>query len=149
MSGDREGGRGHHAWHAVFNRETGVADSVAPMFYKYAYTNMLYPHLKATLSPTAHTQLIAETGPLFAPTNEVYKDESYGHFRGYLLKAKYEVALGKILTEGTFGQSLARPDLWTTLVFSLSAEYLTKGDTFDDGQDDDAYFFQFEVKYAF
>jgi hypothetical protein len=149
MSGDRVGGRGKHAWHSVFNRETGVADSVAPMFNKYAYTNYLYPHLKMTLSPTENTQLIAETGPLFAPTNEVYKDETYGHFRGYLVKAKYEFAIGKILQSTAYGQSLDRPDLLSDLVLSLSGEYLTKGNYFDEDSNDDAYFFQLEIKYSF
>ncbi len=141
LSGDREGGRGEHAWHAVFNRETGCADSVAPMFNKYAYTNFLYPHLLLNLSPSDYTAISLQTGPLFAPVEEVQNDTSYGHFRGYLAKIKYEIQLGKLINAGN-------PYL-STLKTSFSGEYLTKGNYFSDDADKDAFFFQFEATYSF
>lgn len=149
LSGDREGARGKHAWHAVFNRETGLADSVAPMFNKYDYTNFLYPHIKVKCTPLSDTTLTAETGPLFAPTQEVYQNETYGHFRGYLIKAKYTLALGQMIKTYA-GESLSyHPTMLDELMLSLSGEYLTKGNTFDDDADDDAFFFQLEISTKF
>lgn len=148
LSGDKEGGRGDSAWHPVFNRETGIGDSIAPMFNKCAYNNFLYPHLKVKCLPTTNTCLTAETGPMFAPATELYNGEEYGNFRGYFIKARYDLAIGKMIQASRFGQSLNRPDLLKDLVLSFSGEYLTKGDYFNDA-DDDALFFQLEITYKF
>lgn len=149
MSGDKEGGRGDSAWHPVFNRETGVGDSIAPMFDKYAYNNFLYPHFKVACAPSENTTLSAETGPMFAPTDEVYKEERYGNFRGYFVKAKYALAIGEMLRDSEWGSSLRRPDLLKDLVLSFSGEYFSKGDYFADDENDDAFFFQLELTYKF
>lgn len=141
MSGDKDGGRGNHAWHPVFNRETGVADSVAPMFDKYAYNNYLYPHLAISCQPTDLTAITAQTGPMFAPVEEEYDGETYGSFRGYLAKVKYEIALGKLIDK----ENPHLKDLKT----SFSGEVLTKGNYFEDDADKTALFFQFEVTYKF
>ncbi|MDO4527737.1 MAG: alginate export family protein [bacterium] len=149
MSGDKEGGRGDTAWHPVFNRETGVGDSIAPMFDKYAYNNFLYPHFKLSCAPTEKTTLSAETGPMFAPTDEVYKAERYGNFRGYFVKAKYSLAIGEMLQDSQWGSTLTHPNRLKDLVLSLSAEYLSKGNYFADDANDDALFFQLELTYKF
>lgn len=149
MSGDKEGARGDAAWHPVFNRETGVGETIAPMFDKYAYNNFLYPHLAVKCAPFENTVLSAETGPMFAPTDETYKGETYGNFRGYFAKAKYEIALGRMLQESVWGQSLSRPDLLKDLKVALSGEYLSKGDYFNDTADEDALFVQLELSYKF
>lgn len=149
MSGDKDGGRGSSAWHPVFNRETGVGELIAPMFDKYAYNNFLYPHLKVTCAPTENTVLSAESGPMFAPTEEGYKGETYGNFRGFFAKAKYEIAIGRMLQASAWGQSLRRPDLLKDLKMALTGEFLSKGDTFANDADDDALFLQLELSYKF
>lgn len=149
MSGDKQGGRGDSAWHSVFNRETGVADSVAPMFNRYAYNNYLYPHLKVKCSPLEDTLLTAETGPMFAPVDEVYKGETYGNFRGYLVKAKYEISVGKMVHATEWGQSFGSSDFLTNLKVALTGEYLTKGNYFADNADEDAFFVQLELSTKF
>lgn len=149
MSGDEEGARGDAAWHPVFNRETGIGETVAPMFDKYAYTNFLYPHLKVKCAPTENTILSAETGPMFAPIDETYKGETYGNFRGFFAKAKYEIALGRMLQESAWGQSLSRPDYLSGLALALTGEILSKGDYFAEDADNNALFIQLELSYKF
>ncbi len=140
MSGDKDGARGDHAWHAVFNRETGVGDLGAPMFNKYAYYNFLYPHVKVELVPAEHHTLSLQTGPMFAPVREKDgKGGEYGNFRGYYAQVKYSIAVGKYF-ENAYAKELA---------IAVLGEYLSKGDYFKDGAQEDAFFARFEVTYKF
>lgn len=141
LSGDRDGARGEHAWHPVFNRETGVGDLVAAMFSKNAYTNFLYPHLKVELTPAENQKVALQTGPMFAPVEE--NDASggtYGTFRGYFAQAKYTVAVGKIF---------AQESVFERMSLSFLGEVLTKGSYFERDQDDTAVFGQVELTCAF
>ncbi len=140
MSGDEEGARGEHAWHAVFNRETGVGDLVAPMFNTYAYTNFLYPHIKVDLTPIEHHTVSFQTGPMFAPVAENDgKGGEYGTFRGYYAQIKYAIAIGKYF-DASYAQNLG---------ISLLGEVLTKGDYFKQDERDTAFFGRFEITYKF
>lgn len=140
MSGDEEGWRGDNAWLPVFNRETGVGEAVAPMFNKYAYTNFLYPHLKIGLTPAQGHAITFQTGPMFAPVRE---DDghggSYGTFRGYYASVKYAIDLNSLFAQDWLkGAGLA-----------FTGEYLSKGDYFADGSDNDALFGRVELTYKF
>ncbi len=140
LSGDKAGGRGNSAWHPVFNRETGIGEAVAPMFNKYAYNNLLYPHLRISLVPAEHHKATLEVGPMFAPTREEDgMGGHYGTFRGAYAQVKYTVALGKLL-EAEFLEGMT---------CSFLGEYLSKGDAFKDGQRGTALLARFEVSYAF
>lgn len=140
MSGDKEGARGDNAWHPVFNRETGVGELVAPMFNKYAYNNFLYPHLKVELTPAANQKLALQAGPMFAPVREdAGNGESYGTFRGAYAQAKYTLEVGKMVGS----------DLLKGMALAFTGEFLSKGDTFKDGQDGNALFGRMELSYKF
>ena len=140
MSGDEDGWAGDNAWHPVFNRETGVGETVAPMFPKYAYNNFLYPHIKLDLVPAENQKLSFQTGPMFAPTTEkASATEDYGTFRGYYAQVKYSIAIGKMIDSP-----------WLKgLGMAFQGEYMSKGDYFNDGEDDDALFGRMELTYKF
>ena len=140
LSGDSDGARGERAWHAVFNRETGVGELVAPMFNKYAYTNFLYPHLKVDLIPAVHQKLSMQAGPMFAPVREDDgKGGEYGTFRGFYAQAKYSIEVGKYLDS----------NLMKGLSMAFTGEVLTKGDYFAEDQDETALFGRAELSYKF
>lgn len=92
LSGDEDGARGNSAWHQVFNRDTGVGETIAPMFTKYAYNNLVYPHVAADLKFGKPGKLHMEAGPMLTAVKE---DAADGRTRGYFLQAKYSVDLGK------------------------------------------------------
>ena len=94
LSGDEKGGRGDDAWHQVFNRDTGIGETIAPMFTKYAYNNLVYPHLAADLKFGNPGKLHLEAGPMITAVRE---DAAYGRNRGLFFQAKYSVDLEKAL----------------------------------------------------
>ena len=139
LSGDEDGWAGDSAWHPVFNRETGVGETVAPMFEKYAYNNFLYPHIKLDLVPAENQKLSFQTGPMFAPTTEKDGNEDCGNFRGYFAQVKYSIAIGKMIDSP-----------WLKgLGMAFQGEYMSKGNYFMDGEDDDAFFGRMELTYKF
>ena len=135
LSGDSEGERGDHAWHAVFNRETGLGESIAPMYTKYDYTNLIYPHLAFGCNIGDFSSLKAQVGPMFTAV----KEEDAGSFRGTYAQIKYEIKPAKL-----FGVDLLRGGK-----IALQGEYFGKGDYFKDGSDNAAFFGRVEVAWNF
>ncbi len=136
LSGDSTGERGEHAWHAVFNRETGLGESIAPMYTKYDYTNLIYPHLAFKCDVADFSSLKAQVGPLFTAVKE---DEADGQYRGAYVQVKYEIELAK----------LTDADLLRGGKFALQGEYFGKGDYFRDGSDGPALFGRAELSWSF
>ena len=136
LSGDRDGARGDHAWHAVFNRETGLGESIAPMYTKYNYTNLIYPHIAFACNVASFSSVKAQVGPLFTAVKE---DEADGSYRGAYAQVKYEVNPAKL-----FGVDLLKGGK-----IALQGEYFGKGDYFKDGSDHDALFARAEVSWSF
>lgn len=91
LSGDSKGERGDTAWHAVFNRETGLGETIAPMYSRYNYTNLVYPHLAAGCDVGDFSKLRCQAGPLFTAVRE---DDSDGTYRGFYAQIKYELNPG-------------------------------------------------------
>ncbi len=140
LSGDKEGGRGDRAWHAVYDRDTFIGEAFGSTFSSYAHHNILYPHLKVILTPAEHHTFSAHTGPLFAPVAELDGNGGeYGHFYGYHLQAKYTLAIGK-----RFDLDYARG-----LNAAILGEYLSKGDYYRSDARNDAYFLRLELTYSF
>lgn len=141
LSGDKDGDRGQHAWHAVFNRQTHFGDIPSAMFDKNAFTNFLYPHLAVQLSPSEYTKLNLQAGPMFAPVaEEKGAGGDYGHFRGFFAQVKYGIQLGKLLSES---ESLS------SLNLNFVGEAMSKGSDWFPEQDGTAYFGRVEFTYTF
>ncbi len=136
LTGDEDGERGDNAWHAVFNRETGLGESIAPMYTKYDYTNLIYPHVAFGCNVASFSSVKAQVGPLFTAVKE---DAADGSYRGAYAQVKYTVKLGKL-----FGCELLDGGK-----FSLLGEYFGKGDYFKDGSDNDAFFLRAELAWNF
>lgn len=135
LSGDSSGARGEHAWHAVFNRETGLGESIAPMYTKYNYTNLLYPHLAFSSTIGDFSSVKVQSGPLFTAV----KENDAGSFRGTYAQIKYEIKPAKL-----FGVDLLRGGK-----FAVQGEYFGKGNYFKDGQDNAAFFVRAELAWDF
>jgi len=139
LSGDSAGGRGNNAWHAVFNRETGMGEAVAPMYTKYDYTNLLYPHLAAGVQLADACAIDAECGPMFTPVTEANpKGGDYGDYRGFYGKVKYTIPLGKVVGSWAHGGKLA-----------FTGEWLQKGNYFVNNDRNAALFGRAELSWAF
>ncbi len=136
LSGDKDGARGGNAWHAVFNRETGMGETIAPMYAKYSYTNLVYPHLAAGCEIGEFSKLKAQTGPLFTAVKE---DDAGGSYRGFYAQLKYELSPAKL-----FGADILKGG---SVAFQL--ECFDKGDYFKDGSDHAAIFGRMELKWKF
>ena len=135
LSGDKDGDRGEHAWHAVFNRETGLGESLAPMYNKYDYTNLVYPHLAFGCNVGSFSSVKVQAGPMFTAV----KEEDAGTFRGTYAQVKYTVSPAKLLGA----------DILKGGKISFQGEYFGKGDYFKDGSDHAALFGRVELAWNF
>lgn len=135
LSGDDEGGRGKHAWHSVFNRETGLGESIAPMYEKYNYTNLIYPHLAFGCNVASFSSVKFQAGPMYTAVQE----DDAGSFRGLYAQVRYTVSPAQLL-----GIDLLRGG-----TFSLLGECFGKGDYFKDGSDHTALFARAELAWDF
>lgn len=136
LSGDSKGERGDTAWHAVFNRETGLGETIAPMYSRYNYTNLVYPHLAAGCDVGDFSKLRCQAGPLFTAVRE---DDSDGTYRGFYAQIKYELNPGKLF----------EVDLLNGGKLAFQGEYFGKGDYFRDGSDHSALFGRIELSWKF
>lgn len=135
LSGDAEGERGEHAWHAVFNRETGLGESIAPMYTKYDYTNLIYPHLAFGCNVGDFSSVKFQFGPLYTAVQE----DDAGTYRGTYAQVKYTVSPAK-----AFGVDLLKGGK-----IAFQGEYFEKGDYFKDGSDHAALFARAELVWNF
>lgn len=135
LSGDADGDRGEHAWHAVFNRETGMGESIAPMYNKYDYTNLMYPHLAFGCNVASFSSVKTQLGPLFTAARE----RDAGRYRGLYAQVKYTINPAKL-----FGV-----DFLSGGKLAFQGEYFGKGDYFNDGSDHQAFFGRVELAWNF
>ena len=136
LSGDEDGERGNNAWHSVFNRETGLGESIAPMYSKYNYTNLAYPHIASRCAIGDFSKVKCQLGPLFTAVKE---DDADGSYRGLYVQVKYEIHPEKL-----FGIDLLKGGK-----ISFQGEYFGKGDYFRDGCDHSAVFGRAELAWKF
>jgi len=136
LSGDKEGARGGGAWHPVFNRETGIGETIAPMYAKYSYSNLVYPHLEAGCKVGGSSKLKAQAGPLFTAVKE---EDADGAYRGLYAQLKCELS-----PAGLFGAGILEGG---KIAFQL--ECFDKGDYFKDGSDHAALFARMELSLKF
>ena len=135
LSGDKDGERGENAWHAVFNRETGLGESIAPMYTKYNYTNLVYPHVAFKCNVGGFSSVKAQIGPMFTTV----KEEDAGTYRGTFAQVKYEIKPGKLFgVDWLNGGKLA-----------FTGEYFSKGEYFKEEAQHDALFGRVELAWNF
>jgi len=136
LSGDSDGEHGKHAWHSVFNRETGLGETIAPMYTKYNYNNLVYPHLAYKSNVGSFSSVKIQVGPLFTAVQE---DEADGTFRGGYGQIKYEIKPAKL-----FGADILKGGK-----LAFQGEYFSKGDYFDDDSRHGAFFGRAELAWNF
>ena len=136
LSGDHDGARGSSAWHQVFNRDTGIGETIAPMYTKYGYTNLVYPHLAADLKFGRPGKLHLEGGAMLTAVRE---DAADGRNRGSFLQAKYSVNLGK----------LSKCRALDGVSAAVTGEILQRGDYFKDDSRGLAAFGRLELAWKF
>ncbi|MCR5752276.1 MAG: hypothetical protein K6G91_09950 [Kiritimatiellae bacterium] len=136
LSGDKDGERGDNAWHSVFNRETGLGESIAPMYSKYNYTNLVYPHLAGGCAIGGFSKAKCQFGPLFTAVKEETAD---GTYRGLYAQVKYEIHPDRL-----FGV-----DLLNGGKLAFQGEYFGKGDYFKGGSRHSALFGRVELAWKF
>ena len=141
LTGDTDGTRGHHAWHALFNRSANLGDVVSSLYPNLDHNNILYPHLALSLLPAEATHAIDwEFGPLLAPARE---RDAYGHtgpMRGWLLRMTWNMHVDKLLDV---------PEL-KGLEFLVAGDFLYQGNYFpESGRDDLSSALLVEFRYTF
>ena len=136
LSGDSDGERGNTSWHAVFNRETGLGESIAPMYSKYNYTNLVYPHLAGECELGDFSKLACQAGPLFTAVRE---DDADGSYRGFYAQVQYTIHPDKL-----FGADILKGGK-----LSFLAECFDKGNYFRGNNDHTAIFGRIELVWEF
>lgn len=124
-SGDGDGPRSKHSWHALFNRTTAIGDIPGGMFDKYEHTNLLYPHITFKFKPAEHMKFSTSCGPMYAPAAEECNGKTYGHYRGFFVNLYYEINIGGY-TNTTWFQPFT---------ISFLGEIMTKGGWFEDADE--------------
>lgn len=123
-------------WNPTFNRQTWLGEAIAPMYDKYRYSNLVYPHVEAGCVPLANQKVKLQFGPMFTARDEAGVNTGAGHgaFRGFYVQGRYEF----LIAEKIFGDR-------GTLKGGVQLEYMTKGDYFGNSDDGSAYFARFEI----
>lgn len=140
LTGDSDGERGNHAWHSVFNRETGIGETIVPQYNKYNYNNLVYPHVAAGCKLGDASSLKGQLGPLFAPVAESRGNgEDWGAYRGFYAQIKYEIKLDKLTGYGWLKNT----------AFAFQGEYFEKGNYFVENADNSALFARMQLSWKF
>ena len=136
ISGDKEGARSDHAWHVVFNRATGYGDTIAAMYHRYNYNNLVYPHLSASYEIGDFSSIRAQTGPMFTSVRE---DDSDGSYRGYYVQTAYLLDPEKLFNTDLPGDGS----------FRIHLEFFDKGNYFAPENDDYAFYGELQCLWNF
>ncbi len=140
LSGDRNGTRGGHAWHALFNYNSYPGDTFCGLSNSDAATNVLYPHIEMTFKPAEYHSFGMMTGPVFLASDQPRATGgNYSDYCGYHAQLSYAWQIGKA-TQLRFGEDLT---------FSLFLDYLRKCASFDEDARGDALYAQAQLMWVF
>jgi len=143
LSGDKESyykttdGGTDNGWNPVFNRTDSMSQITANMYDQFRWSNLIYPHLQASVEPYKKNIVSLQTGPMFAAVEDCGADSNY---RGYFTQLRYDFPI----VSKVFGK---RGDLYGAVV----GETFWYGDYYDaDAVDaNEAYWLRFELNAKF
>ena len=91
LSGDKEsyyqGKSTDNGWNPVFNRTDSLNQIGAGMYDQFRWSNLIYPHLEASIEPYKKNIVKLQTGPMFAAEKD---NNATDHYRGYFSQLRYD-----------------------------------------------------------
>lgn len=96
LSGDEDSyyktadGSTDSGWNPVFNRTTWFSELCSNMYDQYRWSNLIYPHLEASIEPVAKHKVKLQTGPMFAAEKDAGATDDY---RGFYSQLRYDFPL--------------------------------------------------------
>ncbi|MEI7898891.1 MAG: alginate export family protein [bacterium] len=124
MSGDEDSyyktqdGSTDSGWNPVFNRADTFSQIGAGMYDQFRWSNLIYPHLEASVEPYKKNTVKLQTGPMFAAEKDNGATDSY---RGYFTQLRYDFPiLSKIfgkrgdVTGAVVGEAMVLGDYYNT-----------------------------------
>jgi hypothetical protein len=91
LSGDKEnyykGVGTDNGWNPVFNRTDSLNQIGAGMYDQFRWSNLIYPHLEASIEPYKKNIVKLQTGPMFAAEKDNNATDNY---RGYFSQLRYD-----------------------------------------------------------
>ncbi len=96
LSGDEDSyykttdGSSDNGWNPVFNRTDSLSQICATMYDQFRWSNLIYPHLEASIEPYKKNIVKLQTGPMFAAEQDNGATDS---FRGYFTQLRYDFPL--------------------------------------------------------
>ncbi len=124
LSGDEDSyyktkdGGTDNGWNPVFNRTDTLSQIGAGMYDQFRWSNLIYPHLEASVEPYKKNTVKLQTGPMFAAEKDNGATDSY---RGYFTQLRYDFPiLSKIfgkrgdVTGAVVGEAMVLGDYYNT-----------------------------------
>ncbi len=124
LSGDKDSyyktkdGSTDSGWNPVFNRTDTLNQIGANMYDQFRWSNLIYPHLEASVEPYTKNIVKIQTGPMFAAEKD---NNATSDYRGYFTQLRYDFPLlSKIfgkrgdVTGAVVGEALFLGDYYNT-----------------------------------
>ena len=122
LSGDKDSyyqtkdGSTDNGWNPVFNRTDKLSVLCANMYDTFRWSNLIYPHLQASVEPYTKNVVSLQTGPMFAAEKD---NGATSDYRGFFTQLRYDFPiLSKIfgkrgeLTGAVVGETLVYGDYY-------------------------------------
>ena len=122
LSGDKDSyyktkdGSTDNDWNPVFNRTDKLSVLCANMYDTFRWSNLIYPHVQASVEPYAKNIVSLQTGPMFAAEMD---NGATSDYRGFFTQLRYDFPiLSKIfgkrgeLTGAVVGETLVYGDYY-------------------------------------
>ena len=93
LSGDEDSyyktadGSTDNGWNPVFNRTDTLSQICANMYDQFRWSNLIYPHLEASVEPYKKNIVKLQTGPMFAAEKD---NGATSDYRGYFTQLRYD-----------------------------------------------------------
>lgn len=143
LSGDKnsyyaeKGGSTDNGWNPLFNRTTWFSEICGTMYDQYRWSNLIYPHLEATIEPYNKHTVKLQTGPMFAAEKDNAATDNY---RGFFSQLRYDfpiiskmfgkrddimgAVVGEVLAYGNYYKhEAAGEDVGTWVRFELNGKF--------------------------
>ena len=99
LSGDKDNyfettnGSTDSGWNPVFNRTTWFSEIASGMYDQFRWSNLIYPHVEASVEPIKDHKVTVQLGPMYAAEKD---NGATGRRRGFFTQGKYAFPLPKI-----------------------------------------------------
>lgn len=98
-------------WNPVFNRTTWFSELCSGAYDQYRWSNLIYPHVEASVEPASKHKVKLQAGPMFAAEKDNGATDDY---RGLYCQARYDFPIASKLfgKRGELSGAVVGETLW-------------------------------------